>query len=548
MSAAHVLVSLFGGIALLLWGIQMISMGVQRALGSNLRHFLAIGLRNRWRAFATGVAVTGLLQSSTATALMVSSFTAGGAVDLVPALAVMLGANVGTTLIVQLVSFDISFVYPLLIAAGLVSYRRGRRTIARDIGTALVGLGLMLLALHLLIDTMRPVESSQALRDLLHAITRDALLNIILAGALSWAAHSSVASMLFIMSLAGAGVVTLEAALAMVLGANLGSALNPVIDGMGSDPTRMRVPMGNLITRVAGCALAVPLLPLIASALPSAGGTPAQLAALFHIVFNAVLALLSIGLLPAIARLLVWFYPERISAADPGTPRYLDEAALETPSVALSNSAREVLRIVDVIEAMLRRSQDSFHQDDREKVAEIGSMDDVVDRLYSAVQRYLGAISQEELSEDEARRLAEIHAASINLEHAGDIIDKNLTELAAKRIKSQRKLPPEALAEIDTMHSRLLDHLQLAVAVFMYGDMQAARRLVAEKEQFRDLERTATQRHLGIIRAGDREAMETSTLQLDITRDLKRVEAHIAATAYSLLERSGELRSTRLTS
>jgi phosphate:Na+ symporter len=249
MSATQVLVSLLGQVALLLWGIHMISSGVQRAFGSNLRQALAVGLRNRWRAFAAGVAVTGLLQSSTATALMVTSFTAGGTVDLVPALAVMLGANVGTTLIVQAVSFDISLVFPVLIFLGVTAYRRGRRTIIRDVGTALIGLGLMLLALHLLIDTMRPVETSQALRDLLHAVTRDPLLNIILAAALSWATHSSVAAMLFIMSLAGAGVVSAEAALVMVLGANLGSALNPIAEGLGKDPTRLRVPAGNLLNR-----------------------------------------------------------------------------------------------------------------------------------------------------------------------------------------------------------------------------------------------------------------------------------------------------------
>jgi phosphate:Na+ symporter len=546
MSATHVLVSLVGGVALLLWGIQMIGTGFQRALGSNLRHFLAVGLRNRWSAVGVGLLVTGLLQSSTATAMMVTSFTAGGAIDLVPALAVMLGANIGTTLIVQLVSFDVSLLHAALIAAGVTAYRRGRRTIMRDIGTALVGIGLMLLALHLLVDTMKPVENSQALRDLLRAVTRDPLLNIMLAGILSWAAHSSVASMLFIMSLAGAGVITPEASLAMVLGANLGSALNPVIDGIGQDPTRLRVPIGNLITRAVGCALAVPLLPAATLWLSGVTVAPAKLAALFHILFNVTVAVIAFGLLPAMARLLVWMFPERISPSDPGTPRYLDEAALETPSIALSNAAREVLRMVDVIEAMLRESQDAFHRDDPDKVAAIGHMDDVVDRLYGALQRYLGAISREELSEEEARRLAEVHALSINLEHAGDIIDKNLTELAAKRIKSQHRLSAGSLAEIDTMHGRLLDHLQLAVAVFMYGDAQAARRLVAEKEQFREFERNATQRHLAVMGSGTQEDREASTLLLDITRDLKRIEAHIAATVYGLLEKSGDLKSSRL--
>lgn len=548
MTATQVLISLLGQVALLLWGIHMISSGVQRALGSNLRRFLAIGLRDRWRAFGAGLVATGLLQSSTATALMVTSFTAGGAVDLVPALAVMLGANVGTTLVVQVVSFDIALVFPVLIFVGVVAFRRGRRSAVRDAGTALIGLGLMLLALHLLIATMRPVESSQALRDLLHAVTRDPLLNIVLAAALSWAAHSSVAAMLFIMSLAGANVITVEAALTMVLGANLGSALNPLSDALGKDPTRLRVPIGNLANRIIGCLLALPLVGPISHWAAGLGESPARLAADFHMAFNLAMAALFIGPLPAIARLLTRMFPERIQASDPGTPQYLDEAALADPTVALSNASREVLRMADVVESMLRGVQDAFHHDDRDRIAEISRMDDILDRLYGAIQRYLGAISHETLERAEAQRVSEILALAINLEHIGDIIDKNLTELAAKRISHQLKLPPSALSDIDNMHARLLDHLQLAIAVFMFGDAQAGRRLVTEKEQFRDIERSATQRHFDHMRTGRTDEIEASALQLDITRDLKRIEAHIAATAYGLLEQSGDLRRSRLSS
>lgn len=526
----------------------MVSGGVQRALGGNLRDILAVGLRNRGRALLSGIAVTSLLQSSTATALMVTSFSAGGAVDLVPALAVMLGANVGTTLIVQVVSFDISLVYPVLIFLGVAAFRRGRRSVVRDVGTALVGLGIMLLALHLLIDTMRPVEASVALRNLLAAITRDQLLNIILAALLSWAAHSSVAAMLFIMSLAGAQVITTPAALAMVLGANLGSALNPLADGMGKDPARLRVPVGNLINRLVGCALALPLIGPISGWITSFGQSPARVAADFHLGFNLVLALVFVGPLPAMARLLTRLLPEAPKTSDPGAPLYLDDAALTTPTVAVSNASREVLRMADVVAAMLRGSGGAFRRDDRERIADVIRMDDTVDGLYGAIQRYLGAIPHDALSEDEAQRIADILALAINLEHIGDIVDKNLMELASKRINNHLRLSEKELAGVDDMLARLLDHLQLAVAVFMSGDAEAARRLVAEKEQFREIERDATHRHFMRMRSGRSAEIEASALQLDITRDLKRIEAHIASTAYSVLEKSGQLRTSRLRS
>ena len=436
----------------------------------------------------------------------------------------------------------------MLILAGVAAFKRGRTSAVRDPGTALVGLGLMLLALHLLTETMRQVETSQVLRYVLQAVTEEPLFTLILAAGLSWAAHSSVAALLFIMSLASTGVIELAAALTMVLGANLGSALNLLPAGLGKDPASLRLPVGNLVNRLVGLAVVLPLVAPLASLLAGSGEPPARLVATFHVAFNIGLALVFIGPLPWLAGVLNRVLPARQAAMDPGAPRYLDEDALASPTVAVANAAREVLHMADVVGTMLRGSRRVFHADDQDKVAEVRRMDDVLDRLYSAVQRYLGAMSHDLLNEAESRRVSVILALAINLEHIGDIIDNNLMELAAKRIQNQLILPPEALSNLDEMHDRLLDHLQLAIAVFMSGDARAARRLVAEKEQFREIERGATQRHFVHLRGGRAKDIEASALQLDITRDLKRIEAHIAATAYGLLEQSGELRTSRLTS
>lgn len=547
MSATSVLIHLFGEIALLLWGITMVNSGVQRAFGSDLRWILGIALRNRLQAFLAGVGVTTVLQSSTATALMVASFTAGGAVDIIPALAVMLGANVGTTLIVQVLSFDVSLIFPVLVFGGFIGFRRGKTSRTKDLGRVAIGLGLMLLSLRLLSETIHLIENSAILKELLASIASDPLILVLLSAFLAWIAHSSVAAMLFIMSLAGAGVIGPPAAIVMVLGANLGSALNPFLEAMGGDPAKIRVPVGNLVTRVVGCIVALPLIDPILSAMTLIDPNPARLAANFHTIFNVALAALFILPLPWIARLLVRLFPEKLQASDPGVPQYLDKDALDTPSVALSNAAREVLRMVDTVEAMLRSSQDLFREDDISRVDQVSRTDDVLDRLFSAIRRYLSSINHEALSEAEAKRLSDILAFAINLEHVGDIIDKNLMELAAKRIKNHLRLPKDSLDDITSMHGKLLEHLQLAASVLMFQDIGSARRLVSEKERFRDLERAVAQKHLDQLRSG-RTAGDTGTLQLDIVRDLKRIEAHIASTGHSLLEQSGELKPSRLTS
>ncbi len=547
MSATSVLIHLFGEIALLLWGITMVNSGVQRAFGSDLRWILGVALRTRLQAFLAGLGVTTVLQSSTATALMVSSFTAGGAVDIVPALAVMLGANVGTTLIVQVLSFDVSLIFPVLIFGGFIAFRRGKTSRTKDLGRIATGLGLMLLSLHLLSETNQLIEKSADLKELLASIASDPLILVLLSAFFAWVAHSSVAAILLIMSLASAGVVGTPAALVMVLGANLGSALNPFLEAMGGDPAKIRVPVGNLATRVIGCAVALPLIDPIMAGMTLIDPNPARLAANFHTFFNVAVAAIFILPLPWIAKLLVRFFPEKLQASDPGMPQYLDKDALDTPSVALANAAREVLRMVDTVESMLRSSQDLFREDDISRVAQVSRTDDVLDRLFSAIRRYLSSINHEALSESEAKRLSDILAFAINLEHVGDIIDKNLMELAAKRIKNHLRLPKDSLEDITSMHGKLLEHLQLAASVLMFQDLGSARRLVSEKERFRDLERAVAQKHLDQLRSG-RTAGDTSTLQLDIVRDLKRIEAHIASTGHSLLEQSGELKPSRLTS
>jgi len=194
-----ILLDLFGGIALLLWGLHMVNSGVMRAFGSDLRRYLSSALNNRLKAFLAGVGITAILQSSTATALMVGSFTASGALALVPAMAIMLGANVVTTLVVQVMSFDITAAAPVLLLVGVVTFKQARQTRIRDLGRVAIGLGLMLLALHILLDTLAPAEQAPVVRALLAAITGEPVLCVLLAAALTWAAHSSVAVVLLVM-------------------------------------------------------------------------------------------------------------------------------------------------------------------------------------------------------------------------------------------------------------------------------------------------------------------------------------------------------------
>ena len=542
-----VLLDLMGGVALLLWGLHMVRSGIMRAFGSELRRVLGMALRNRFLALLSGIGVTALLQSSAATGLLMTSFAARGLVDLVPALAVMLGANIGTTLIVQVLSFDISAVAPVLFLVGLLAFNFGGRTLTRDLGRVAIGLGLMLLSLHILLDTLAPAENAPSVRTLLSAITGEPILCVVIAAALTWAAHSSAAVVLLVMSLAYSHFVTPIAALALVLGANLGSAINPLLEGSSSaNAASRRVPLGNLINRLVGIALTLPFLQPIADLLTRLDHNPARMAADFHTAFNVVLAVVFIFLLDGLAFLLTRLLPEPAKRPDLSAPLYLDEAAINTPSVALACGARETLHMGDVVEDMLRKAMTALMTNDRKLVAEVSRMDNIVDRLDEAIKLYVTKVTRESLDDRDGRRAMEIISFAINLEHIGDIIDKNLMELANKKIKHKYEFSKDGAAELEAFHKRIIENLKLAFSVFLNEDAKIARTLIEEKAQLRNLELGYAEKHLARLREGRPESIETSSLHLDILRDLKRIHSHICSVAYPVLEATGELQPSRL--
>jgi phosphate:Na+ symporter len=543
-----VLLDLMGGVALLLWGLHMVHSGILRAFGPDLRLLLAKALSNRFTAFAAGLALTALLQSSTATALITSSFTSEGLVSLVPALAIMLGANVGTTLIVQILSFNISAVAPILFIIGLVAFRSGPRSRIKDIGRVSIGLGLMLLALHILLDTLAPAENAPSVRVFMSAITGDPVLCIIFGAAVTWVVHSSVASVLLVMSLAYAHFISPPASLALVLGANLGSAINPIFEGARRDnPASYRLPLGNFVNRLAGVVLVAPFLNPISELLASWQPDLAKATALFHIAFNIATAVIFIGLLDGMARLLKRLLPTRVLEADPSRPRYLDDSALETPSLALADAARETLHMGDHVEVMLRKVMAAMMTNDRALVDQVSQMDNSVDSLDEAIKLYVTKLTRGSLDEREGQRAMEIVSFAINLEHIGDIIDKNLSELATKKIKRRFQFSTEGAEELSTFHKRTMDSLRIAFGVFMSGDVNEARKLLAEKTALRNAELAATERHLDRLREGRPETIETTSLHLDVLRDLRRIHSHICSVAYPVLDAAGELAAYRST-
>jgi phosphate:Na+ symporter len=540
------LINLLGAAALLLWGLRMVRTGVLRAFGTQLRNFLSRAMGNRFTAFLGGLGATILLQSSSATALITSSFASRKVVGAAAALAIMLGADVGTSLVAQAYAYKVAWISPLLILIGWFMFNHLTDTRMRDLGRAIVGLGLTLLGLQLLTLSAEPLRDAPVVPVILQTMADTPIFGLIVGAVLTIVSTSSLAIVLLIVSFASHALVPIDLAYALVLGANLGGAAMPIMATFSDVPEARRVPVGNLIFRLAGVAIALPLLPLIMPEIAKLQPEAWRQVLNFHVAFNLGLALIFIWLIGPVARLTTRILPEQERPDDPGKARYLTEGAVENPSIGLANASREALRMGDLLGQMLDLSLQAFRADDRRLVEACSDVDSQIDRLNEAIKLYLTRVSRDVMDSGDHKRIIDVITFTTNLEHAADIVDKSLMDLAAKKTKYGLKFSVEGSREIDEIHRRLNANVQLAMNVFMTGDLNLARKLFAEKHAFRVLEKTASENHLQRLREGRIESMTTSGLHLDILRDLKRINSHLAMVAQPQLEAAGELHPSRL--
>ena len=549
MSGTSVLINLSGFVGLLLWGTHMVSTGVQRGFGTSLRRALERNLGARWRAFFTGLGITALLQSSTAAGLMATSFTAAGVLALAPALAVMLGANVGTAVVAQALSFNVAVIAPPLLLCGVLAFRWSSGSRLRNVGRAAIGLGLMLMALSGLQHTLGSVENTPLLRSFLQALAGDPMLAVLLAALLTWGCHSSVAMVLVIGTLSASQVIGAPETLALVLGANLGGALPPLFHA--STASARRLPLGNMLVRLVGVLLVLPWLTQVTRLMQRLIPDDARLAVDFHLLFNLALAAIFLWNVKRTAALLLRWFPDPPRPSDPGRPLYLEIAAVDSATVALANASRETLRMSDLTATMLREALELLRSGDTAMAAGILAHDRATRQLGGAIRNYLVVIGGGQTLDDwrEAAKGQEILSAVINFEHIADIIANSLTDFAVKQLKRGQLLATDEIALVSAMHAELVESHRLALAVFLRGDRADARRLQARKRQFVKMEADATALSVKLLReaaaSGRPEradsvnlAVEESGLLLRIVRDLRRVHSHLASVAYPVLQRS----------
>ena len=543
MGSTAIMINLFGAVALLLFGLAQVKDGVSRAFGGKLRTGLASGTKNGFRSFFSGFFATIALQSSTATALMTASFVEKDLIKPRMAQIVLLGANVGTAITAWIVGFGIGWLSPLLIFIGIVVYR-GRSTSRQGLGSALIGIGLMLLSLHLMSAATEPLRHSEALVAFIALLDNAWIVAFALAAFIAFVSSSSLAAVILILSMAASGTVPTGLVVVMVLGSNFGGAIPPFIASLGGAAPARRVTLGNLVVRGVGCAVALPLAGYGGSLLETLPTPHSMLAVDAHLAFNLVLAALAWPFSSLLSNAMAKFIPQEVE--NDTQPRFLDKAELSTPVVALASATREVLGVGDLIERMLIKTSDAFTRGDFSQLADVGPLEKRVDNLQQEVKVYLSKLGRVGLDEENSRRSIHIIDYAINLEHIGDIIEKGLVPQISKKISLGLKFSEDGYAELTKLMNLTLDNLRVAQTIFVTRDFALAKRMMEIKVEVRRMEKQSAEQHLKRLQEGNTESLQTSSLHLDLLRDLKRINAHIVSVAHPILDESGLLVESRL--
>ncbi len=529
----YTLINILGAVSLLLFGMEMVKQGIIGAFNNDLKRIISRFTRNKTSAFAVGVGITSVLQSSTATALLISSFASRSLIAGAPALAVMLGADIGTTLVAQVLSFDLSWLSPALILFGLVCHRRANTDSFKHMGMALIGLGLMLLSLKLIGSSTGPLREAAVLQELFHALEDERMLAILLIIVLTWISHSSIAMILLIMSLSASAIISPQLALVLVLGANIGGTIPAVIATLNKGPQALRITIGNSCFKIISCLAVLPFIDIISDLLNIYDtSSVARQVVDFHTLFNIAVAFVFLPLTGKAYKIVKRYIPDPVKAVNVSESRYLNEKLISTPPMAIDCVMRETMHMADVVYTMISNCIPALTSDSSEPSRELMKMESSVDRLHNEISKYVTKLGRQDLKSEQLSQTNRILAFSLNLEHSADITE-NIAEMTQKKVQDKVELSDDGLADIVTIHETVLNNFHLAMRIFTTQDIDLVHKLLEGKRQVKKLTEQASQDHLNKLHDG---SSDNNMLHLDIIRELNRINWHITGVAYPLLE------------
>ncbi|MCK8484243.1 Na/Pi cotransporter family protein [Aliiroseovarius sp. S2029] len=548
MAIVTFVISLAGATMLLLFAVRMVRTGIERSFGAAFQRMLTENHSLIGSSF-TGVFLAVVLQSSAAVALLATGFAASGYLAFPTGLAIVLGGDLGSALIIQILSFKLDWLVPLLLAVGGWLFVKVENKRGRQFGRILMGVAFILISLQFLREAVEPIRDSAFLPAVSGYLARDFPTAFIVGAALAFVMHSSVAAILMCVTLVQIGAIPFAAALSLLLGANLGSAFIPIWLTRGMPNAGRRIPFANLVLRGSWALIVLLVINLLADPDLLLLVSPGQSLIYAHIGFNLSLLLLALpfcGLIEGPITQLLPKYKRGQSALPEQPASALDPGALDAPQQAIASLKRELLRMIGQVERMFRTVPQLYNATDSSVLRATRALDDEVNEMLSGIRTYVASMPQESCSKDETKTIRGLMEYAIRLEAAGDVIGRKLTSVAKEKLDGHLSFSQEGWAELVRMYEAVCANFHLASNVLVSDDLESARLLVFEKAEFKRAERKSRKYHLARLQNGRVESFETSDIHLETLRALRDINNHIAAIAYPILYRNGQLLETRL--
>lgn len=526
------ILTLVSAVALLIWGAKNVQKGVVRAFGETLRRLLSKSVSNRHKAFIGGALTTCLTQSSNATILMTNSFAAQGLITLEGAMAIALGADAGSALMAKILTLDLSWVGPFLLIVGVWIINKNGKGRQADIGLAITGLGLMLLALRMIITTAEPIFQATLAKELLMAMTADVGLNVLMGAGLAMLSYSSLAATLLTATLASTGAIPLTSALEIAIGTTIGSGVLAMINGNSAGGVSKQSAIGSFLFKLIGGMIVLPFTGVIAREALKLNMSPLEIVVNFHLAWNFLRTIIQVYLISLMSKLMRKLIPDIEKEEDPGKAKYLSNE-MDSPSLALTNAARETVRMGDFVHEMVKGMPVLFSDTANYVHADnLKTIDRTIDRLYNQINKYLITLSG--LEGNDSYRWTQIMQWSMNLEQIGDILSIIIKKIKTEKIDKKVYFSDVGKNELNQIWNEIETSMNIAMALFLEPNSKTVVKLKNQKELIRNLEEKYSQEHLKRLQRGTTPSLETSSLHMDLLNEFKRLNSLICSMAFQI--------------